>query len=145
MTGYRLSLLFLLVISVFSIVLLIMIFWPIEIITPNIQPYKIINHQVRQGESLIYQVDACKYYDLVSMVRRQIIIDGVVYDLPLTQNNVQKGCGKTDVAVFISPALPTGHAYIELTIQYKVNALRDETYYFKTEGFDILQQQDKKL
>lgn len=117
-----------------------MIFWPVTVIKPNIQPYKVLSKQVKQNQTIVYEVDACKYYDLISMVRRQIVINGVIYDLPLTQNNVSQGCGKTDIGVWIPDSLPTGHAYIELSIQYKINALRDETYYFKTQEFDILPQ-----
>lgn len=136
--GYRLSVLFLLVVASFSVVLLFMIFAPVTVIKPNIQPYEVDQKTVRQGESVTYVVDACKYMDVTSLVNRSIVIDGVIFDLPMTQNNISPGCNKSKVSVLIPNSLPAGKAYIELTVEYKINALRDQTYHFKTKEFTIL-------
>lgn len=86
----------------------------------------------------MYEVDACKYQDLSSRVQRSIVIENVIYDLPMTQNNISSGCGKTEVSVQIPEILPSGNAHIELTVIYKLNVLREQTYHFQTESFIIL-------
>ena len=123
------------IVCLFTIIFLL--FWPTTVIVPNRQPYRVITPTVKAGENMVYEVDACKYYDVSSMVTREIVVESVHYPLSPLQNNISKGCNKTHVSIMIPSVIPPGTAYLDLTVSYYLSALKTETYHFKTEEFII--------
>lgn len=108
--------------------------FPLEIIKPKTQPYKVLTPIVYQGEQLIYEIDACKFVEVTSNVSRRFV-NGVVINLPSVNNNVKKGCFKSPTGVIVPKEVPPGTWYLQLDIEYKVNFLRTATYHFTTEKF----------
>lgn len=110
--------------------------WPITVITPLTQPYKVITKKVKVGEQLIYVVDACKNINASSVVSRAFV-DGIRYPAITTINNVPTGCQKTNVSILVPNFVAPGVYHLELNVQYKINAFRVDTYQFNTENFEV--------
>ena len=112
-------------------------FASVEVIVPNIQPYRVITKEVAPGDAFIYEVDACKYRAVPSTVTRRFVDeDGTRYPQPPESSNIKEGCGKIRVPV-ATPMLHPGTWYMDLEISYQVNPLRTENYRFTTETFQI--------
>lgn len=112
-------------------------FWPITVIRPNVQPYKVVTEKVRVGSNFIYTVDACKFTDSPATVSR-VFVDGIRYPSVTSTNNVKKGCNKTNVSIQVPNYVEPGIYHLELNVVYKINALRNDTYKFSTEGFEVI-------
>ena len=108
------------------------------------QPYKILNpnHQVKIGENLIYEAKYCKYVEYIPQRVQRSLVDGYVYDLPIsTSGNFKKGCHTVVVTVpmVVPESLPTDHVYhLQIAIEYKLNQFRTENRTFVTEEFTIV-------
>lgn len=133
-----LSTIFLGVIALFTIVILFLTFYPVEVIKPNVQPYKVLTKTVVRGNPVTYIVDACKGIDAVSTVYRQFVLKGgSVLMVPPITNNVPKGCNQTTVSVDVPKDALPGTYYMTLDITYKINVFQDRTYHFRTEDFTV--------
>lgn len=117
-----------------------LLFWPIEVTKPNIQPYKILNanHTVKRGEDLLYLVDACKDRDITGFIDRKFV-DGIIISTPITLGTVKAGCSQTPISIQVPDKLATGTWHLELYLYYQVNPFRMEKYHFKTEDFTVIQ------
>lgn len=128
-------------IVVFAILLVLVIaallLIPPVIIKPNVQPYKIINTQVRAGDVLYYQADLCKYADTPAYVNR-LISGQVSYSLPETTNHIVAGCGQSIVGVKIPEFIQPGKYVLHLDIRYEVNFIRHEDYHLLTQQFEVM-------
>lgn len=112
---------------------------PVEVIKPNVQPYKVITKEVKQGGTLIYEVDSCKFKSVPArIVTRFVDKDGTRYPQPTEDSNVVVGCGKTRTTLAVPFNMPEGEWYLDLEVAYKVNPLRTEYYNFKTDEFVII-------
>lgn len=136
---YKLSVVLLSVVSFFSVVMLLLLFYPVTITKPNVQPYKVITKNITTGGQLVYVVDACKYVDVESHVTRSFVNVATMTEYPAIQgqNNVGTGCHKTPVTAQVPLYIPAGVYYLQLDVVYKVNALQDKTYHFTTEDFTV--------
>lgn len=115
-----------------------MAFASVKVIVPNVQPYKVITKEVRPGEAFIYEVDACKYKAVPSVVTRRFVDEkGTRYPQPPESSNIKQGCGVIRVPI-ATPQLHPGTWYLDLEISYQVNPLRTENYRFTTETFSII-------
>lgn len=133
----KLSSLFLGGMILVSLIFLYLMFWPVEIIKPNVQPYKIQTPIVHIGGQVIYVIDACKYRETTAQVSRRFV-NGVIFMLPPVTNNVPKGCFITPTSVTIPSEITPGTWYLQLDIEYKVNFLRTKSYHFKTDTFQVI-------
>lgn len=136
---YKFSVFFLAVVCIFSIIMLYLLFAPITVIKANVQPYKVLTPNVKVGQQIVYQVDACKYMDVSGMIERNFVSteSGILYPALVETNNISSGCSKTRVSTTVPLFLPTGDYYISLRVVYKVNVMRDEIYNFKTVPFHV--------
>jgi hypothetical protein len=120
-----------------------LLFYPIKYYESK-QPYRIVNEnkEVRVGENLIYEVEYCKYIDYLPQRVIRSLVNGFVYDLPVsTAGNFPKGCRTTQVNVpmIVPDSLAYNHEYhMQITVDYKLNILRTETRTFETEDFILL-------
>lgn len=105
--------------------------------TSNIQPYKILNEEVRQGDLLLYKIDYCKYTNVTPTVNRQFI-DGIIYSTPESTAQLKKGCGRFINSVKIPTTLPPGTYYMKATVTFKMNPIRIISKEFITEQFTVL-------
>ena len=112
---------------------------PVEVIKPNVQPYKVITKEVKQGGTLIYEVDSCKFKSVPTRIIKQFIDkNNTRYPQPTENSNVIVGCGKTRTTLSVPFNMPEGEWYLDLEVAYKVNPLRTEYYNFKTDEFVII-------
>lgn len=127
---------------VFNIIILISVYWliyPYKPIEFNNLPHKIVNENktVKSGGYLIYNTEYCKYSDLIPLVTKHYV-DGFLYTVPQEVASFKgKGCGKTQVQIYVPKALPKGEYYIEIKYRYKVNPIRDIDITTKTEKFIV--------
>ena len=113
---------------------------PVEVIKPNVQPYKVITKEVKQGGTLIYEVDSCKFKSVPTRIIKQFIDkNNTRYPQPTENSNVVVGCGKTRTTLAVPFNMPEGEWYLDLEVAYKVNPLRTEYYNFKTDKFVIIE------
>lgn len=132
------STIFLGVIALFTLVILFLTFYPVEVIKPNVQPYKVLTKTVVRGNPVTYVVNACKSVDATSVVYRSFILKGgSILNVPPVFNNVPKGCKQTQVSVDVPKDAAPGVYYISLDITYKINVFQDKTYHFRTEDFTV--------
>lgn len=103
----------------------------------QIQPYKVLNKEVKQGELLYYEMEYCKYTDTVPTVQRQFI-DGIIYSIPTDSAQLKEGCGKLVNSIKIPNSLPVGAYYIHATVVYKMNPIRTITNEYVTEKFTVI-------
>lgn len=113
-------------------------FKSVQVIHPNVQPYHVITKELKAGDTFIYEVDACKYRALSSVVTRRFVDEnGTRYPQPPEASNIVEGCGKIRVPVGTPSTLHGGVWYMDLEVAYKVNPLRTENYHFTTDTFLI--------
>lgn len=134
---YYAALVVLLSATLFSLYLGYLLFYPAEVIKPNTQPYKVLTPIVYQGGVLKYEINACKLIETTALVSRRFV-DGVVINLPMTTNNVKKGCFKSPTQTVVPLEVPPGTWHLQLDIEYKINSFRSATYHFTTETFTVL-------
>jgi hypothetical protein len=140
MKNYYLSVVLLSVVTIFSLAMLVMLFSPVTVIEPNRQPYKVTTKRVQVGKQLVYVVDACKYMNVSAVVGRAFVAtpSGTIYPAVSDGSHVREGCGKSPVSMTVPAFLLPGRYYLHLDITYKINALKDVAYHFKTEEFEIV-------
>ena len=120
------------------IIWLVFMFWwiyPYKTST-QVQPYKVITHEVKQGELLKYEMEYCKYTTKIPTVERQFI-DGIIYTVPQGNAQIKKGCGKIVNSILIPQALPIGTYYVHSTVSWKMNPVRIINQEFITEKFIV--------
>ncbi len=118
------------------IIVLIILFWPINVVKTNHQPYKILTPMVAAGANVTYLVDACKYIGVRSTVTRTFA-DGVRYPSTTSSNNISTGCKKTKVSIPVPNYVPAGKYHLDLDIVFQVNPFRQVSYHFQTESFQV--------
>lgn len=133
---YKISVLFLGITSILSIAILYLLFFPISVIEPQQQPYRVITKEVSVGKYFVYEVNACKNVDTTAMIQRQFVGD-VIYSLPDQNGNIQMGCSKSKVSIKVPDDIPPGRYHLELTVTYKLNVFSERTYHFTTEEFNV--------
>lgn len=114
-------------------------FKPVNVVKPNVQPYKIITKVINPGDPVIYEADTCKYIAVPSVViRRFVDQDGTRYPQPPEASNVKAGCGKIRIPMSTPFGIQPGTYYVDIEIAYQVNPLRKENYNFTTETFKVI-------
>lgn len=125
--------------GIFLLIAGVLAFVPVDVVKPNVQPYKVLTPIIKAGQPVVYQADVCKYKEASSIVVRSFVDENhVVYPIPQQASNVPSGCQKNNVTVASLPSFHPGNWYITLDIQYQVNILRTESYHFKTATFTII-------
>jgi hypothetical protein len=121
------------------VVLLAALYWPVKVIVPKQQPYRVLTTQVKRGGNLVYTVDACKYFDTTATVSRVFVgvKDQIQYPALSSQTNVAVGCGKSNISTLVPLFLPKGTYYMVLYVSYHINFARDAQYTFKTDMFQV--------
>lgn len=121
------------------IIWVIFMFWSIYPYktTVNKQPYKVINKVVKQGDLLLYEMDYCKYTNIIPTVHRQFI-DGIIYSTPESTAQLKKGCGIIINSVRVPITLPPGDYYMKAVVTFQVNPIRTISKEFLTEQFKVI-------
>lgn len=125
--------------GIIVLIWLILMFWaffPYKTSVQN-QPYKVMNKIVKQGDILTYEMDYCKYTDVVPSVERQFI-DGIIYALPPGNAQLKSGCRTVMNTIQIPHALPPGNYYLQAIVSFKVNPIRTIVNTYITEKFEVI-------
>lgn len=101
------------------------------------QPYKVSEKVIKQGDLLRYEIDYCKYTNVIPRVERQFI-DGIIYAVPQGNAQLKRGCGKVMNSIQIPNALPPGNYYVQMSVTFKMNPIRTITKVYVTEKFQVI-------
>ena len=94
------------------------------------------NKTVERGGRLKYEVNACKYTDIVPTLKK-FFVDGVIYEVTESYGAVDKGCGKTIVDVYVPRAIPVGNYKMKFIAKYQVNPIREIVFVNYSEAFVV--------
>jgi len=126
--------------SFIVIVFCIFMFWwlyPYPTST-QVQPYKVINKVVKQGDLLQYEMEYCKYTDTKAIVSRQFI-DGIIYSVPESTALLNRGCGKLLNSIEVPKNLPPGDYYMKSIVTFEMNPIKTVVNEYKTEMFKVVE------
>lgn len=112
--------------------------YPYKTVSFNTTEHKVDTKVVHGGEYLQYTVDYCKYTDITPKVTRYFV-DEIKYLISDNEVAVKKdkGCGITNIFLYIPKGLPPDVYQIELIYHYKVNPIREINVVSHTEKFIV--------
>jgi len=111
------------------------------------QPFRTEKETYYIGDTLTYTSVYCKHREYIPLSIKRNLVGGYVYPLPVQSENSTSlgtfpvGCRTVTVEVPLALPLstPTNKKYhIEITIEYKINALQTQTRTFRTNEFTLL-------
>lgn len=115
-----------------------------NVIVPAAQVYKLNQYEYTPGEQLKFHVDFCKNGKYPVVIDR-VLVDGVSYHLKPVRLNIGAGCHSIDVGEgeptensIIIPNIPAGKYVYREILTYKVNPIREVSYQFETEQFEVI-------
>ena len=114
-----------------------LLLWPVTVTKFNVARFQVLTKNVKQGGTLLYVVDYCKYKDFSANLSRSFV-DSLVYRTPNTTGNLAIGCHQVTTSLQVPLALSPGVYHLEITVSYDVNPLRTETHKLATEEFQVL-------
>lgn len=129
-----------LTIGVAFLYILLFLYWSLYNYKPmviNKRPLNVLTKEVRQGGTLQFELDYCKYTDLPVTIRRRFV-DGIIYAMPDVSANNKEGCRVQRIAVDIPENLPDGEYIFSLSYVYKVNPIRSVEVTTHTEKFEVI-------
>ena len=114
-----------------------LLFYPFKTLTVN------SSHALntpKAGEVLMYEVDYCKYTTAPATVFRTLhtVDETSIVPFPAVDTISITGCNKVSVPLQLYPSTPPGAYYLQVDVQFKINALREIHYQFRTNPFKIL-------
>ena len=99
-------------------------FWSIYPYNPLVLSNVILNKtEVSRGEHLIISADYCKNVEKEADLFISFV-DGVIYNTPPQVIDLENGCHRASLSVYIPKALPTGKFSLKGVFRYKVNPIR---------------------
>ena len=117
------------------------LFYPYDPVTFTYSETRILNENrtVKQGDVLLSEVDLEYHYDNVPLTIDRRIVDGIVYFVPPSIVNTDKGLKKyIQNGLSIPDGLPPGTYYTELYLSFKVNPIRSILVVRKSEEFTVV-------
>lgn len=101
---------------------------PIHIETPVVHP----------GDYIKYELDYCKFTQVVPTSKSQLIDGQIVPLTPVTGGNLPLGCHVTERQVRIPETVNPGHYYYNKELDYSINPLHVDRVYYYTEYFQVV-------
>ena len=123
--------------------ILTVIYWevyPFKTIVFTDNPQRVLNanHQVASGGHLSYEVNFCKYTNIIPSISRSFA-DGILYTIPETLAVAKPtGCHTQVVDVYVPRALLPGSYTLKTTYRYKINPIRTIDVSTTTESFMVI-------
>ena len=113
------------------------LFFPVATMI-NVNPkIRIKTPTVFSGESIVYELDFCKIRQVPASVRRELV-DTMVITFPTATSNIPVGCGPHLFLQRIPAGVISGTYRLSVTVSYRLNPLRDDTYDFESDSFTIV-------
>lgn len=114
------------------------VFVPYQTITFNNDPvYELNKLEIRQGETVSYSIDYCKYTDAIPTVKK-IFEDGIVFVSEDTRAILGIGCHKQSIPLYIPMTLPPGRYRLGIELTYKVNPIINDRQKHYSNWFTVL-------
>lgn len=122
---------------------LFLAFFPVKTIIINnfsyTQPIHVDTPVLHPGDVLRYQLDYCKFIDVVP-TGKSMLVDG--QQIPLTPGmrgtGLLRGCHTIEREVPLPETINPGRYYYNKELDYQVNPFRVERVYYYTEYFDVV-------
>lgn len=95
-------------------------------------PTRTIRDHPTAGGVVFLQTDFCKTIDRTGKLRYSFISQGREVLLPLTEDEIPKGCHEVELPVLIPKDIPPGEYKIKVSLTYDVNPLKrdvNESFY----------------
>lgn len=121
----------------FIFLILFWLIYPYKTITFNSVEFPINKTVVKQGGTISYSVDYCKYINSPATVTRSFI-NALIYVTPSTINERPMGCNVLNIQVVVPQELPPGNYYMQMNYQYQVNPIRKISILHNTEEFQVI-------
>lgn len=100
---------------------------------------EVMKNEYRANEMVLARLDFCKNRELVARVQWHLV-DTYLTIFPARESSLPVGC--EDVIIELERIPEEAHAgqyYIEGTVTYKINDLREMVYTLKTETFSVVE------
>lgn len=138
LNGWILNILLVVVLFLVGVILYWQIY-PYNILEAKEGNYTLDKTVYKQGEDFDIHFKICKNMEIDEDVYGKFI-DGVIYSIPENSSDFEVGCYDTYISsVSIPDNLPAGSYVYEETIIYRVNPIRNITYTFTTEQFEVIE------
>lgn len=111
--------------------------YPFKGLVVNESPVSVIQHEIKAGDQLEYELDYCRFSDRHAQTTRQFI-DGVIYTTPTLETIADTGCHVKKYAVLVPETLNGGTYHLRVIVDVEINKLRSVQTVFITEDFRII-------
>lgn len=129
--------------AVVSVALGILLYWASasdKIITVNNEPFPVrtIREHPTAGGVVFIKVDLCKATDVEGDLRTSFISTAREVFLPLSREQLEKGCFVREIPVLIPNDLPAGTYKVKFSIKYNLNPLKQGVFdEFESKEFEV--------
>lgn len=116
------------------------IYWglqPANILTVKNNPVPVRPKEISPEATVILSPQLCKTREVEAVVKRMLVSDTLLQQLPGYTNVLPKGCSNIDLAVIIPGSVPDGTYHIEYTVTYHVNPDKDEVDHWRSQDFVV--------
>lgn len=116
------------------------IFWglqPANILTIQNNPVPVRPKEISPEATVIVSPKICKTKKAEADVKRTLVSDTLLIQLPGYTNVLPKGCTSPELAVIIPGNVPDGTYHLEYQITYKVNPIKTEVDHWHTQNFTV--------
>ena len=115
-----------------------LMFYPVKTLVVN--EARVITHEIKPGDTFVYNVDYCKYTTKPAIVYRTFheINEQMIETFPSVQTISVPGCHSTHVPLQTNINTPPGNYYLLVDVVFQVNPLQTQHVIFKTDNFKIL-------
>lgn len=114
----------------------ILLYWSILPLNPVIEITNIAAEQ--KNNNLHLEYDYCKNSDNKGFITRYFK-DDILYYMANIYSNAEVGCGHAKQVIDIPENLPTDEYTFNFEITYKVSPIKEKTYRFQTNKFEVKQ------
>lgn len=112
--------------------------YPYNPIVFNNLPYKVDSKMVRAGGLLSYNVDYCKYNNLIPQFTKSFV-NGIIYIVPPEGAVVKpSGCHVVKIVITIPETLPPDTYILKISYRYQVNPIRTVDVMAQSEPFKVI-------
>ena len=112
------------------------LFYPVIPFVINTIPVKVITKEVKPGDTLIYEVDYCRYDGRTATVYRSFLGETNIATPSVASVSVL-GCHTAKIPISVPDVTPPGTYHLGVNVKFQINPLRTETVSFHTEDFIV--------
>lgn len=112
------------IIGMAIILILVLTYWGIYPYKPlELSNVKLNKTEVSRGEHVLVSADYCKNIKKPATLFVSFV-DGIIYNTQPQIMDLETGCHKANLSIYIPKALPTGKFLLKGVFRYKVNPIR---------------------